>query len=166
MGKRYITLIAIIALICLGLAACDSSGTSNSSASQSSQSSASQEQQESKYYDVSIAGAEVVDESVLLVEFNYANKTNTAVNFIQAIATTATQDGVQIMQSSDYAGPTGSDGITPDYLLKVEPGATATVHMAFSLNGSGAVTVQCVPAFVDGEYPMDEGVIAQTTFDI
>lgn len=167
MRKRCIAFIAIVALLCLGLAACSSSSSLKSSGSDAQEPSSSQQApEESKYYDVSITGAEVVDDGVLLVEFDYTNKTNTAVSFIQAITTTAYQDGVQIMQSSDYIGPTGSDGMTPDYLLKVEPGATATVHMAFALNGEGNVTVQCVPGFVDGNYPMDEGVIAEASFEV
>ena len=165
MLKRF-AFVIIAALLCAGLAACSSSSSSSKGESSSPESSSSQARQESKYYDVSITGAEVVQDGVLLVTFDYTNKTNTAVNFIQAITTTVFQDGVQAMQSSDYVGPTGSDGITPDFMVKVEPGATATVHMAFSLNGTGDVKVQCVPGFVDGSYPMDEGVIAQASFEI
>ena len=174
---KKLAIIVMAALVAVCLTACGSSSGSMSGepAQPSSQQSGQDDggwtdvddSSQSKYYDVSIKGCETVDDgNAVLLTFGYANNTSTAVNFQQAIVTTVFQDGVQLGQSMDYVGPTGSDGVTPDYMLKVEPGSSATVHMAFALDSSGDVHVQCVPGFVDGEYPMDEGVIAEATFQV
>lgn len=131
------------------------------------------EQQEaagSEYYDVAITGADVTTDSqggqALVVTFDYTNKTNTAVNFMQAVTTTAFQDGVAMGQDAYVTDYTGADGVTPDYMLKVEPNATATVHIVYALAGSGNVRVVCTLGFVDGGYPDPSIVLAEQEFTL
>lgn len=118
------------------------------------------------YYDVSIVGAETVDDghggTALVVAFEYANNTSTPVSFLQAVPTAAAQDGVAIGQDIYVSGYTGSDGMTPDYMLKVEPGGSTTVHMAFALTSGNEVTVRCQLGFVDGKYPDVGKVLLET----
>ena len=125
---------------------------------------------EEAHYGVSIAGAEVVVDSqggeALVVAFDYANNTQTAVSFMQAVPTAAAQDGIAMGQNAFVTDYTGSDGVTPDYMLKVEPGASTTVHMAFALESHGDVTVRCTEGFVDGGYPNMGLVLAEETFQL
>lgn len=154
---KRIAIVLLCALVALSLAACGSSSRTDKQAEQ-------QAQQESKYYDVEITGAQLVNDDTVVVEFQYANKTNTDVAFFQAVVTSAYQDGVQLTQIADPLDNVGADGVTPDSMLKVQPGETATVHLAFGANNANDVTVKCAPGYVDGNYPMDEGVIAEQTF--
>ncbi len=118
-----------------------------------------------EYYGVSIVGTETVDDghggTALVVAFEYTNNTDTPVNFMQAVPTAAAQDGVAIGQDAHITDYTGSDGVTPDYMLKVEPGGTATVHMAFALTSGNEVTVRCQLGFVDGKYPDTNRVLLE-----
>lgn len=157
-------LLVACAMICaLSLAACSDSSGSGSSSSKSSA-------KQQDYYNVVISGHELVTDnqggSALVVAFDYTNNTKTPVSFMQAIPTAAAQDGVAIGQDAYVTGYVGSDGVTPDYMLKVEPGATATVHMAFALTSSNDVTVRCSLGFVDGGYPDPSLVVAEETLKL
>ena len=124
----------------------------------------------SDYYDVVIAGADVTTDSqggqALIVTFDYTNKTNTAVCFMQAVVPVVFQDGVALGQDAYVTGYTGSDGVTPDYLLKVEPGATATVHVVYALTSNSNVNVVCTLGFVDGGYPDPNALLAEQEFEL
>lgn len=166
MRKQIVIAVLVAAVACLALAGCSSS-ESSSAAPAASESATAASAAAPENYEVTIVGSETVEDSaggnVLLVSFDYTNNTKTAVNFQQAITTVASQGGVQAMMSSSYVGPTGSDGTTPDFMLKVEPGATARVHMVFALNNMDPVTVRCTQGFVDGGYPDMTKVLAEAT---
>ena len=168
---RKALIVASCLALCIAISACDS--TSKPTNEQVNEQSSEQAEQPSAtpasdYYDVAITGADVLTyedgKQSLVVTFDYTNKTNTPVCFIQAAPTAAVQDGVALGQDTSPTGYTGTDGMTPDYLLKVDPGATTTVHMAFALASSSDVTVRCTLGFVDGEYPDPNVKLAEQTF--
>lgn len=155
MKKMVVVMVALV--LAFALAGCGSS--------RSSQPSSSNEAAGSQYYDVAIVGSETVTDSqggqAIVVAFDYTNKTSTPVSFMQAVPTAASQDGVTIGQDAYVTGYVGTDGVTPDYMLKVEPGATATVHMAFAMTSMNEVTVRCSLGYVDGTYPDSLAVLAE-----
>lgn len=147
---------AVSAVLCLSACGSSSSGQPGKSGDTGEE-----------YYSVSIVGSEVVDDGhgsdAIVVTFDYANKTGTPVNFMQAVPTVAAQGGTPMAQDPYITDYVGADGVTPDYMVKVEPGASSTVHMAFTMTSGDAVTVRCALGFVDGGYPDPNKVLAEAT---
>lgn len=159
---KKLAIIGIVAVLALALAGCGSSSTSKKSQA------SPESTQEQVYYSVNLVGAEILDNGqgglTFIVACEYTNNTSTPVSFMQAVPTAAAQDGVSVGTSGYSDAYLGSDGVTPDYMLKVEPGATATVHVPFTVTSYNDVLVRCTLGFVDGNYPDPTKILAEETF--
>lgn len=165
---KKIVIAAMVAILAFALAGCSESPGSGSGSSKSSGESKSPEAQEQEYYGVKLVGAEILDDGqgglTFIVACEYTNNTKTAVSFMQAVPTAAAQDGVSVGTSGYSDAYLGSDGVTPDYMLKVEPGTTTTVHVPFKVTSYNDVLVRCTLGFVDGNYPDPTKILAEETF--
>ena len=159
---KKIAIVVFATVIALALAGCGSSSASTKSKA------SAEAAQEQEYYGVNLVGAEILDDGqgglTFIVACEYTNNTSTPVSFMQAVPTAAAQDGVSVGTSGYSDAYLGSDGVTPDYMLKVEPGATATVHVPFTVTSYNDVLVRCTLGFVDGNYPDPAKILAERTF--
>ena len=153
----------ILAALVFALALCGCGSTSTTRATQ-------QSNQEQLPYTVNIVSAEVIEyeqgDAEFIAAIEFANNSNTEVAFFQAVPTVAALNGVSLGSPTYSDAYIGSDGSTPDYMLKVFPGSSTVVHVPFKCSGSGDVTVKCTLGYVDGTYPDMGKTLDQKDFTI